>query len=235
MIHLMLHYRQEILAAGLRAVVNEAGDFSFSEFRTGTDELIEQTRQSRPDVLILEMTGQITLELLKELADAAPETGIVLWLDDSSSEFLSQAMGIGVRGILKKEQSSVVHLSCFRSVAAGETWIDRELAGRLLSGQRVHLTNRERELIGLLAKGLKNKAIAAALGITEGTVKVYLSRLFPKVGANDRFELALIGLRNVEASQSNAFTRVSAKPSGCAVPLMIPAFLRTERAAARIN
>jgi DNA-binding CsgD family transcriptional regulator len=66
----------------------------------------------------------------------------------------------------------------------------------------IPLTRREGQLVMLLSQGLKNKEISAALSISEGTVKVYLSRLFQKVGAKDRFELALYGLRNFRSMGS---------------------------------
>ena len=63
------------------------------------------------------------------------------------------------------------------------------------------LTQREGQLVSLLSQGLKNKEIATTLMISEGTVKVYLSRLFQKVGVKDRFELALFGLKNLTTGQ----------------------------------
>jgi DNA-binding CsgD family transcriptional regulator len=66
----------------------------------------------------------------------------------------------------------------------------------------VELTNRESQLVSLLAQGLKNKEIAACLGITEGTVRIYLSRLFAKIGARDRFEVAVFGLKNAYCGQA---------------------------------
>ena len=72
---------------------------------------------------------------------------------------------------------------------------------QLLLTKRVSLTRREGQLVGLIAQGLKNKELGYALGITEGTVKVYLSRIFKKLGVNDRFELALYALKNVVSSQ----------------------------------
>jgi DNA-binding CsgD family transcriptional regulator len=65
----------------------------------------------------------------------------------------------------------------------------------------VALTQREGQLVSLLSQGLKNKEIATTLMISEGTVKVYLSRLFQKVGVKDRFELALFGLKNLTTGQ----------------------------------
>jgi DNA-binding CsgD family transcriptional regulator len=67
----------------------------------------------------------------------------------------------------------------------------------------VSLTQREGQLVTLLSQGLKNKEIATTLMISEGTVKVYLSRLFQKVGVKDRFELALFGLKNLTSGHAS--------------------------------
>jgi DNA-binding CsgD family transcriptional regulator len=66
------------------------------------------------------------------------------------------------------------------------------------------LSRRQSELVGLLTQGLKNKEIAAALGISEGTVKAYLTTLYEKVGARDRFDLALFGLKNLGGRRESA-------------------------------
>jgi len=73
------------------------------------------------------------------------------------------------------------------------------------------LTGREGQLVALIAQGLKNKELAYALGITEGTVKVYLSRVFKKLGVNDRFDLALYAIRNVVTGQ-NAGAELAHEP-----------------------
>src|SRR5271170_8403815 len=75
--------------------------------------------------------------------------------------------------------------------------MEGSLTMNLLHNRPVSLSKRQSELVGLLTQGLKNKEIAAALGISEGTVKAYLTTLFEKVGAKDRFELALFGMRNL--------------------------------------
>jgi DNA-binding CsgD family transcriptional regulator len=76
----------------------------------------------------------------------------------------------------------------------------------------VALTKRESQLVALLSQGLKNKEIASTLQISEGTVKVYLSRLFQKVGVKDRFELALYGLRNLQNMAGDSSSDGSAPP-----------------------
>ncbi len=76
-------------------------------------------------------------------------------------------------------------------------WFEKALTDSIMSARRYSLTRREGQLVSLLSQGLKNKEIATALTISEGTVKVYLSRLFQKLGVKDRFELALYGLKNL--------------------------------------
>jgi DNA-binding NarL/FixJ family response regulator len=208
--------------------MKDFADFQLIECCATADSLTNLAKTCRPELFLIELTPAITLDFLQELMDISGGASIVLWIDSASPEFLSQALGIGVRGILRKSQSIVAYGQCLRSIAAGEIWLDQELAGRLLSRKQVRLSARERQLIGLVAQGLKNKAIAYALGITEGTVKVYLSRLYPKVGANDRLDLALMGLRNVEANPRHAFDRVTRKSPAQAVPFSIPSFLSTE-------
>jgi DNA-binding CsgD family transcriptional regulator len=84
-------------------------------------------------------------------------------------------------------------------VAEGGLWFEETLKTSFSNAKAVALTRRESQLVSLLSHGLKNKEIASTLFITEGTVKVYLSRLFQKLGVKDRFELALYGLKNLPA------------------------------------
>jgi DNA-binding CsgD family transcriptional regulator len=92
-------------------------------------------------------------------------------------------------------------VKCLQKVNAGELWFEKALTDSFLCARRVALTQREGQLVSLLSQGLKNKEIATMLTISEGTVKVYLSRLFQKVGVKDRFELALFGLKNLTTGQ----------------------------------
>ena len=106
-------------------------------------------------------------------------------------------MALGVRGILRKTLPSDLLIKCLQRVNEGEFWFEKALTDSFLSAKRIALTKREGQLVSLLSQGLKNKEIASMLLISEGTVKVYLSRLFQKVGVKDRFELALYGLKNL--------------------------------------
>ena len=134
----------------------------------------------------------------------SPEAKVVLWLHEITPELAYQAIECGVRGILRKSLAPEMIVKCVRKVQEGELWFEKALTQTFLSGRTIKVSKREGELITLVTQGLKNKEIAAVMGITEGTVKVYLSRLFGKIGARDRFELALIGLRNAPSGMDFA-------------------------------
>src|SRR6185295_5255066 len=125
------------------------------------------------------------------------DSSIILWAREFSSELAHQAMELGVRGFLSTTAGSALILECVRFAATGEMWMERSLANTLLHWRPVGLSRRQSQLLRLLVQGLKNREIASELGISEGTVKAYLTTLFEKVGARDRFELALYGLKNL--------------------------------------
>lgn len=150
----------------------------------------------QPNVILVAVDTSVDWGLLNQLRRESPDSKIVLWVHEITPELAYQAIESGVRGILKKSLAPEMIVKCVRKVHEGELWFEKALTQTFLSGRTINVSRRESELITLVSQGLKNKEIAAVMGITEGTVKVYLSRLFGKIGARDRFELALIGLRN---------------------------------------
>jgi two-component system, NarL family, nitrate/nitrite response regulator NarL len=222
-----------MLIAGFRQVVEQSGEFSMTLCEDAAG-LCEHLLTGRADVALADASCGVTLELLSELRAKAPRTPIVLWLDNANTEFISQAINVGVMGVLRKNSAVDLCLQCLRQVAAGEIWIERELNNKLLRTRTIRLTPRERQLMTMLAQGLRNKELAYRLGITEGTVKVYLSHLYEKVGASDRFELALLALKNLAMDQSTA-SRNLESVSISALPGMMPGVLSFEEPAATIQ
>jgi two-component system nitrate/nitrite response regulator NarP len=114
-------------------------------------------------------------------------------IDDSA--FL-EAQSLKVQGIVLKNSDPAYLLDCLDRVRHGRTWIDPELAERSKQlarspAVRAPLAPRERQLIGYVRQGLRNRAIAEQLGVTEGTVKTYLHAIFEKLGVRTRTELAM--------------------------------------------
>jgi DNA-binding NarL/FixJ family response regulator len=191
-----LYSEQPLLTAGLQAVMNGLEDFTFSVVSTDMGPLMEHLRESRPSVILLDVTAAVTFAALTTLKSMAGDVPIVLWVNAVSRPFISRTLALGVRGVLSKRLPADLQVKCLRDVAAGGQWLRQGLCDQPLPSPQVLLTRRERELLGLLAQGLRNKEIAWAMTLTEGTVKVYVSCIFRKVGVRDRLELALFALKN---------------------------------------
>ena len=223
---ILLYSNQPVLAAGLHASLAGLPGFRLAAVGRTIQEVIEHIRATPASLILIDLTTEMTLEGLKQIHSEARRIPVVLWVESVSIEFAAQVIGMGVRGILRKTISLDLHVKCLQSVAAGELWLEKILTDQILSTRRVNLTQRERDLLGLLAQGLRNKEIAHQLKITEGTVKVYLSHLFRKVGVSDRLELALFALRNIVGPMAASEPK-SLRPAELvdATPLFVPGFL----------
>jgi len=194
---------EPILAEGLTRLLSGGESLQLISWCPSIDGLRDQLESHQPDVLLVDLTSDVTFAVLSGLHEIACEARIVLWVHTISTELALQAMSLGVRGILRKTLPAETLLRCLGRVNEGELWFEKALTDSLMTARRYSLTRREGQLVTLLSQGLKNKEIATALHISEGTVKVYLSRLFQKLGVKDRFELALYGLRNLAPGASS--------------------------------
>ncbi|HUS06111.1 MAG TPA: response regulator transcription factor, partial [Bryobacteraceae bacterium] len=136
------------------------------------------------------------LPLSLQIREQFPGTSVILWMMDFSDADRLRALQVGVKGVLQKTLPADALLRCLRAVARGEVWLGGDIGtpgGTVVLHREGNprITPREREIVSLVAKGLKNKEIAAALSITAGTVKVHLMHIFEKTGVKDRFQLAL--------------------------------------------
>jgi DNA-binding NarL/FixJ family response regulator len=163
------------------------------------DDLRAQLAELKPDLLLLDLKAEVNFSLISGLHEGETNTKIILWVHAIQTELALQSMSVGVRGVLRRTLPIETVIRCLTRVSDGELWFEKALTDSIMSTRRFRLTPREGQLVALLSQGLKNKEVATALGISEGSVKVYLSRLFQKLGVKDRFELALYGLKNLAA------------------------------------
>jgi two-component system nitrate/nitrite response regulator NarP len=166
---------------------------------TGGGALAEIDRL-RPDILLLDlqMPGGSGMDVLRRIRTDKTRLRVVLLtaaIDDSA---LLEAKSLKVQGMVLKNSDPAFLLDCLDSVRHGRSWIDPELGERakqlaksLSAGSRVSLAPRERQLIAFVRTGLRNREIAERLGVTEGTVKVYLHAIFEKLAVSTRTELAI--------------------------------------------
>ena len=161
---------------------------------------LAEVEKLQPDILLLDlqMPGGSGMEVLRTLHSAKSAPRIVLLTAAVDDHSLLEAKALKVQGIVLKNSDPAFLLDCLENVRAGRTWFDPELAHRArqlaaTKGSRLRpsLAPRERQLVGFVRKGLRNREIAAELGVTEGTVKVYLHAIFEKLGVGNRTELAI--------------------------------------------
>jgi DNA-binding NarL/FixJ family response regulator len=221
MTNIVLSSNQPMLIAGFQTVIQTSDEFSLSVCRDPSL-LRECILAQGAHIVLADATCGITLEILAGLRANAPATAIILWVDSVSTEFIFQAISLGIRGVLRKNADIEMCLRCLREVAAGEFWIENEVSKKLLGTRTVNLTPRERQITGQLAQGLTNKELAHVLGITVGTVKVYLSRLYAKVGVGDRFELTLFTLKHLASDQLSASENLVSSSAAGARPFFMP-------------
>lgn len=153
--------------------------------------VVDLYRQHGPDLVLMDlrlprMDGTAaTASLIR----AFPEARVLVLSHYQSEEDVAGAMRAGARGFVRKDVDADTLLSAIRAVAAGRTFVPAGMAERLSAGSRGPvLGKRELDILRLVFKGLSNPEIGAALGITEGTVRVHMSNLMNKLGVKRRTE-----------------------------------------------
>ena len=184
-------------------VVGEAGDGR---------EVVELVQRVDPDVVLLDlrMPGLDGLSVLQQLQASNRRTRIiVLTASEDKNEFV-QAMKLGCSGIVLKQTAPDLIVKSIRKVHAGEIWLDSHTTAAVMrqfaapagdlgpaagrGRERSPLSQREREIVSLVAQGYKNKEMAEKMFISEQTVKNHLHNIFDKLGVSDRLELALYAI-----------------------------------------
>ena len=197
MASVMLCADEPILAEGLRQTLNNVSGLDLMNYCPVLADLHEQIKIFQPDILLLEVTSEVTFSMLSGLRTALPALRVVLWVHVIAIELALQSVSLGVRGILRTTLPVETLIRCLMRVSEGELWFEKGVTDAIMTSRSYSLTPREGQLVALLTQGQKNKEIASNLNIAESTVKVYMSRMFLKLGVKDRLELALYGLKNL--------------------------------------
>ncbi|MGE5570321.1 MAG: LuxR C-terminal-related transcriptional regulator [Rhodospirillales bacterium] len=191
---------QPVTAAGLRAMLEACPDLEFGGAGDCLPAALELVRAFQPALLIIDKAfgAQAVEDALDELKMIGWRGSVVVWGVSMTEAEALRFVRAGARGIIRKSADQETLLVCLRSVAAGATWMERSVfrfeSRRDRRRARSGLTPREQQVMELVAQGLKNREVAAELGISPGTVKVHLKHIFEKTGAQGRYNLALAGL-----------------------------------------
>ena len=201
-INLVLADDHPLVLEGIARLLESEPEFRIVRRCGNGEEVIEAVQRDRPDVLVLDlnMPKLNGMGVLRRAAEMGLELRVVLLTAEITEDVLFEAVRLGVRGLILKEMAPEQLVRCIRTVHAGGQWLERHFTSwtfdRLLAQESARqqsgkvLTRRELELVRLVSEGLRNKQIAFQLGITEGTVKIHLHRIYDKLGVTSRVELA---------------------------------------------
>jgi two-component system nitrate/nitrite response regulator NarL len=186
-----------MIGAALEMLLRESNYEMLGRARTAA-EATKLISKLKPDLLLLDvhLPDESGIEVLRRLSRARARPSVILLTAGMDESQLLAAADLKPEGMVLKTSDPGLLTDCMDAVVAGKHWIDPEISQRTrLAQERAAsappLTRRERELIELVRQGLRNRDIAAELGVTEGTVKVYLHAIFDKFHVENRTELAL--------------------------------------------
>ena len=203
----------EIFRDGVRNLLSAEPDLTVVAEAHSGDEIPALVAEHEPDILLLDLQirGTDSLATLQHLQALKTRTRvIVLTSSDDKDQFL-RVLRFGSSGIIQKKTPTELLIKSIRKVHSGEIWLDRATTAEVMrkfaslkdmspgsnSGREREaspLSNREREIVGLVAQGFKNKEMAEKMFISEQTVKNHLHNIFDKLGVSDRLELALYAI-----------------------------------------
>lgn len=198
-----------IFRDGLRKLLEVADDVQIVGEASNGVECTKMLAKFKPDILLLDlrMPEKDGLGVLEEVNfDTLPTRVIVLTAAEDDRDVV-RAMRLGARGVVLKQSASDLLLKSIRKVYDGEIWLDNRMTAEVIdafkksseSGQRREkplLSEREKEIVQLVAQGFRNREIGEKLFISEQTVKNHLHNIFDKLGVSDRLELALYAIHN---------------------------------------
>ncbi len=193
----------QVVRRGLTLTIDAEKDMRVVAEASNGMQVLELIKKQSPDVVLmdLQMPEMNGVDALKQIRPIYPSLPILILTTFSDDAHVYAALRAGASGFLLKEMSGDDLVAAIRGAAQGKPQLHPDIARRLMARAPMPddpfdtLTERERGILKLLARGKSNKEIASELVLTEMTVKGYVSDLFAKLGVNDRTQAALMAVR----------------------------------------
>jgi DNA-binding NarL/FixJ family response regulator len=198
-----------IFRDGLRKLLDHEDDMQIVGEVNNGNEATAMIGKLKPDILLLDlrMPEKDGLTLLEEMNfDSLPTRVIVLTATEDDRDVV-RAMRLGARGVVLKQSATDLLIKSIHKVYGGEIWLDKRMTAEVMKAfaksaeggprrDKPLLSDREKEIVQLVAQGFRNREIGEKLFISEQTVKNHLHIIFDKLGVSDRLELALYAIHH---------------------------------------
>ncbi len=208
MIKVLICDDQAIVCEGLTKILGSDPELIVVGTAQDGAEAISQVKQLHPDVVLmdLKMPGMNGIVATRKIHDGFPSTAVLVLTTYEDDEWVFDALRSGAAGYLLKDTPPRDLIAAIKGTQSGKAFLDPSVAGKILSdyptrpvnipqASQFRISERERQLLKLLACGLSNAEIAQQLYLTEGTVRNYSSELFKKLGVSDRTQAVVTALR----------------------------------------
>ncbi len=203
MLKILIADDHQIVRRGLQMTIDAEKDMRVVGEAGNGAQVLPLIKKHSPDVVLLDMQmpEMDGVDALKQLRGEFPVLPVLILTTFSDDAHIYAALRAGASGFLLKEMNGDDLISAIRGAAQGKPQLHPDIARRLMSRAQMpddpfaSLTERERDILKLLGRGMSNKEIALELTLTEMTVKGYVSDLFAKLGVNDRTQAALMAVR----------------------------------------
>ncbi len=197
MIRLLIVDDHQLVRSGLRRLLEGEEDLTVEDEAGTAADAVRLARLHKPDVILLDvvMPGGSGLDAIPEIREAAPEAKIVALSMQDDPSYVRQAFAAGASGYVLKEAADDELLAAVHEVAAGGNYVDPQLGARLAAADSAAasaedpLSDREREVLRLLALGHTNQEIASQLYLSVRTAETHRARIMQKLGLETRAEL----------------------------------------------
>jgi DNA-binding NarL/FixJ family response regulator len=209
MIRVVIADDHGVVRAGLAQLLATFPDVELVGSAANGEEAVSLSAERDPDVVLMDLEMPVLdgIEATRRIRAAQPGVAVVVLTSFSDRERILSALDAGAAGYLLKDAEPEALARALEAAARGEAPLDPKAAGALLSARRGAnpadgLSEREREVLAMVAEGLPNKLIAQRLGISEKTVKTHLTSVFRQIGVTDRTQAALWAQRHRVTSGS---------------------------------
>jgi len=198
---------QVVVCEGLCAILSTSADIEVVGVANNGEEAIEMVKKTQPDVVLMDLKMPVMngIQATRVLHNQNPEVKVLVLTTYDFDEWVLDAVRSGAAGYLLKDSPREALIAAIRGTAAGKTFVDPDVAGKLFSqigkgsarpdpDLTRTLSERERDVLRLLARGLSNNDIAKKLFLSEGTVRNYISSILTKLEVSDRTQAAVMAL-----------------------------------------
>lgn len=198
---------QDVVREGLQAILKSCKDIEVVGLAGDGDEALQMIPSVKPDVVLMDLKMPVMngIQATHHICTQYPEVYVLVLTTYDADQWVFDAIRSGAAGYLLKDTPRDGLIAAIKGTAEGKTHVDPNVAGKLFTQVSkapaedttvtASLSEREREVLSLLARGLSNADIAARLYLSEGTVRNYVSAIFVKLGVSDRTQAAVLALR----------------------------------------